>query len=563
MRKIFFLFIILSLPVFFNFRSLVKKPAQKENPQLLASKLPINTSTAIGKRKSAAAPGKQTYSISQTHRSPNFTEAVIDPEDVRLGQTQTMTVTINDEKAPITEVIAEIETDKGIIKNALNRISGTDRDGVWQGSWVVKDTHDTTYVTTFKAVNKIGEKGEARLSWTDPGCSTDANKGTSFTTTANCTITGVDGADGGTFTLAAGHTVTISAGATLVAGIFTIPASGGTLISNSTGGIDVASTNVICMTDADTDNYSPATTQYLATTSCAAGKRRRNLMTSVVTLDCNDTDANIRTINITGGTITNSGSNRINTFTSSGTLSVVCGTISSVEILVVGGGGGGGSSAPGHGGGAGGGAGGLRYQASLSIGSSTPVTVGAGGAGGAISAGQNGANGGNSVFSSITSTGGGGGGDGNANNNNAGVNGGSGGGAGYNWYGWDTVGTGISGQGRNGGQNGAGSGAGAGGGGGAGAVGGTPTNSPLHNGGVGGNGLAYSISGTSTYYAGGGAGSGTGTIAGGLGGGGGMTSLIGQNGTANTGGGGGGSYADYGKGGNGGSGIVIVKYPNP
>ena len=288
MRKIIFLVLILSLPVFFNFRSLVKKPLPKENPQLLASRLPINSSISTAKRKSAAAPGKQVYSIAQTTHSPNFTQAVIDPEDVRLGQTQTMTVTINDEKAPITEVIAEIETDKGIIKNALNRISGTDQNGVWQGSWVVKDTHDTTYVTTFKAVNKIGEKGEARLSWTDPGCSTDTNKGTSFTTTVNCTITGVDGADGGTFTLAAGDTVTISAGATLVAGIFTIPTSGGTLISNSTGIVDVDTTNIICMTDADTDNYSSATTQFLSTTTCAAGKRRRNLMTSVVTLDCYD-----------------------------------------------------------------------------------------------------------------------------------------------------------------------------------------------------------------------------------------------------------------------------------
>lgn len=282
MRKIFFLFIILSLPVFFNFRSLVKKPPQKENP----------SSITTAKRKSAAAPGKQVYSISQTTHSPNFTGVVIDPEDVKLGQTQTMTVTINDEKAPIKEVIAEIETDKGIIKNTLNKISGTDQNGVWQGSWIVKDTHDTTYVTTFKAVNKIGEKGEARLSWTDPGCSADANKGTSFTTTINCTITGVDGADGGTFTIAAGHTVMISAGATLVAGIFTIPTGGGTLISNSTGGINVASTNVICMNDADADNYSSATTQYLATTSCAAGQRRRNLMTSIVTLDCNDASYN-------------------------------------------------------------------------------------------------------------------------------------------------------------------------------------------------------------------------------------------------------------------------------
>ncbi len=261
----------------------------------------------------------------------------------------------------------------------------------------------------------------------------------------------------------------------------------------------------------------------------------------------------------TGGTITYSGGYTIHTFTTSGTFTP--NGVKSADVLVVAGGGGGGSSISGYGGGGGGGAGGLKYQASQSIGTSPiTVTVGSGGAGGTINAGQNGTNGGNSIFDTITSDGGGGGGNGYTPNNNSGVDGGSGGGSGFNGYATATVGFGISGQGNNGGQNGATSGAGGGGGGGAGAVGGTPTNSPLHNGGVGGNGLAYDISGTSTYYAGGGAGSGD-TVSGGLGGGGAVVSSIGQNGSTNTGGGGGGSYAASGKGGDGGSGIVIVRYP--
>ena len=61
-----------------------------------------------------------------------------------------------------------------------------------------------------------------------------------------------------------------------------------------------------------------------------------------------------------GGSITNSGSYRIHSFTSSGTFVVPSGlTLSNVEYLVVAGGGGGGGSAQGHQGG-GGGAGGLR-----------------------------------------------------------------------------------------------------------------------------------------------------------------------------------------------------------
>jgi hypothetical protein len=107
---------------------------------------------------------------------------------------------------------------------------------------------------------------------------------------------------------------------------------------------------------------------------------------------------------------------------------------------------------------------------------------------------------------------------------------------------------------------------GGGGGGGAGAIGGNAT-SP--KGGDGGNGVAFSIVGTSTYYAGGGAGVINGSVPGsgtaGLGGGGtGGTSTVFsplQNGVPGTGGGGGGGYATPTKnGGSGGPGIVVISY---
>jgi hypothetical protein len=88
-------------------------------------------------------------------------------------------------------------------------------------------------------------------------------------------------------------------------------------------------------------------------------------------------------------------------------------------------------------------------------------------------------------------------------------------------------------------------------------------------GGDGGNGVAFSIVGTSTYYAGGGAGVINGSVPGsgtaGLGGGGtGGTSTVFsplQNGVPGTGGGGGGGYATPTKnGGSGGPGIVVISY---
>jgi hypothetical protein len=231
-----------------------------------------------------------------------------------------------------------------------------------------------------------------------------------------------------------------------------------------------------------------------------------------------------------------------------------------VEVLVVAGGGSGGGSTAG-----GGGAGGLIYNSAYQItnAAAITVTVGAGGAG--VPQTTVGNDGSNSVFGALTAIGGGGGGMTNGSGGAIGRNGGSGGGgAHYSSMNFGTPGTGTPGQGFNGGNGSAGdqNSFPGGGGGGAGQPGGDPTFSKSGN---GGNGLTFSISGTSTTYAGGGGG---GSISnggnGGTGGGAAGTSngTAGGTATANTGGGGGGGwFYSGGSGGAGGSGIVIVRYP--
>jgi hypothetical protein len=182
-----------------------------------------------------------------------------------------------------------------------------------------------------------------------------------------------------------------------------------------------------------------------------------------------------------------------------------------VEVLVVAGGGSGGTSTLGNGGGGGGGAGGVIYNSAyqLTNAAAITVTVGAGGAGQSTNNSQ-GNDGSNSVFGSLTAIGGGGGGG--AGANTTGRNGGSGGGAGYaGYYNNFNSGTGTAGQGFRGGfvlanNNGAA-------GGGAGGVGNDTFDArpepgyPGGGGGLGGPGVYYSISGTSTLYSTGGAGS--------------------------------------------------------
>ena len=229
---------------------------------------------------------------------------------------------------------------------------------------------------------------------------------------------------------------------------------------------------------------------------------------------------------------------------------------SAVEYLVVAGGGGGAADD-----GGGGGAGGLLTASGFAVssGSAITVTIGAGGSGATTPSNTDAATkGGNSVFSSITSTGGG---AGVRESTDAKKNGGSGGGAGYSG---GIPGTGIAGPPRQGYDGGSPDYTEAGGGGGAGAVGsGGVRDVSSGNGGIG---VESSITGTATYYAGGGGGGGR-VSAGGAGGSGGgglgqRVSQTGSAGTANTGGGGGGA-GDVGSpknGFNGGSGVVIIRY---
>ena len=252
------------------------------------------------------------------------------------------------------------------------------------------------------------------------------------------------------------------------------------------------------------------------------------------------------------------------TFTLTSTLPVLA------KMLIVAGGGGGGTG-PGEGGG--GGAGGLVYYGtetpktvngstvSLSPGTQYTVTVGAGGLGGSIwTSTPNGTNGNDSSvtggsLSLIVAKGGGRGGC-YPLYFGVGADGGSGGGGGGNTdgnNGANSGGTAVSGQGNNGSAGkGAPSPYQGGGGGGAGAAGSIPH---------GGNGLTYSITGSSSTYAGGGGGSsngGTNGNGGSGGGGNGYGSGTSYLGTPNTGGGGGSNGSNDSNRATGGSGIVVI-----
>jgi hypothetical protein len=271
--------------------------------------------------------------------------------------------------------------------------------------------------------------------------------------------------------------------------------------------------------------------------------------------------------------------------------------VTKIAVLIIAGGGGGGFDVSG-----GGGAGGLLYYGgenpktpngeTLTVTSgNVTISVGDGGAGATQSQlSTNGANGSNSYItlpSSQTLTAIGGGGGNSRNKTSTAPSGGSGGGGGYGngtvTNGGSGTGSGITLQGFAGGKIQSGNSGGGGGGGGAGGVGSNWIDSsynPNSGAGTGGTGLQYSITGSATYFAGGGGGGSWNNYGGvgGVGGGGAggsqddtycrtscstlQLARTGNAGTENTGGGGGGSgwAGTSAPGGKGGSGIVIIRY---
>ena len=231
-----------------------------------------------------------------------------------------------------------------------------------------------------------------------------------------------------------------------------------------------------------------------------------------------------------------------------------------INFLVVAGGGGAGRNDTYYGGGGGGGGfrsstdgrgGGQSSDTAITATSGTNYTVTVGGGGAEGSSGTSkGTTGSDSVFATITSKGGGGGGA--YDSYGDGLDGGSGGGGGGN----DDANTGGSAltspvvHGYDGGDSAAGSGEAGGAGGGAGGVGASTTST---TGGQGGAAKAATITGSTVYYAAGGAGKA---------GWGGHNGNAGANATGNANSGDGGGGNDHAAGTNavGRSGVVILKY---
>src|SRR3989338_6157653 len=230
----------------------------------------------------SSSPESRIYKI-QTEKSPKFLDSKIEPYDVHVGDTQNMTLIIEDANE-VKSVIAEIKHDLGSDEVRLKLVKSDGKKSVWFGQWEVKNTHSATYHTTFTAIDKSGNNNSITLAWTDP-CTVPIS-GT-WTVDGNCIMSGVNGVEEGDIIVPADFTITIDTSATFV---FNPTRK----IMLSGGSIAIAPESSIKKTklwalDADNDHFA-GTTNLVASDSSPGASYVRKSTLNAVSADCNDAD---------------------------------------------------------------------------------------------------------------------------------------------------------------------------------------------------------------------------------------------------------------------------------
>lgn len=292
-------------------------PSQNEQ-----AAVPVSPAQVIG-RTPLIPSGLQVYQVSQAAEVwPKILQATIDPPDVHVGDTQKLSVIVED-SIPVTSVEAQIRTDnetitlpltlagpvsKGELAPAKYAVDNDNRlvilDGAkdaasnipntafaadlqklrYEGQWVVRDTHNTYYHTTFTAKDEAGKSSSITLAWSDL-CGLP--NGGDATISSVCTISGVtDGVDNGNLTVASSVTLSFSGVGGVLAfnsGFHITINSGGSIVICS--GCSIQKTN-LWVIDQDRDGYASGTAQYAQNSSSGlpTGAVRRSVASSTASV---------------------------------------------------------------------------------------------------------------------------------------------------------------------------------------------------------------------------------------------------------------------------------------
>ena len=155
-----------------------------------------------------------TYSVSTAKGVyPKFLDATVKPQNVKVGDTQSLSVTVSSD-VDISTVTATSVLDTQTLELDLDLVSVTPNGSIYKTTWQVFDTHTKKYNTTFHVTDVDGKTQELTLEWVDP-CD-GVTHGQNSTISDNCAVSTVDGLDEGQLTIAANKTLTLNEGAQLV-----------------------------------------------------------------------------------------------------------------------------------------------------------------------------------------------------------------------------------------------------------------------------------------------------------------------------------------------------------
>jgi hypothetical protein len=286
---------------------------------------PIAAVEAVAHNDTTLLPhASETYQIMQSSSTmPKIVQATINPLGVHVGDTQHLSVVLQDPNS-IVSAEALIQTDHGTTTVQLALIgptqvsellpqkyyidsqnnlafvnsaapvaaagqgvalAATGGDVTYAGSWLVHDTHDTTYTTTFVVKDSAGNTNSVVMAWSD-ACAGFPMSGVGALT-ANCAVTSIDGVENGRVTIGA-NTLTLSAPFVYTPG-YNIYVYGGTI---SIGGAGVLESGFLYAIDADGDLSGKLNSTIFSTASSPPGGyvHRYNLNNVG---DCDDTDSNV------------------------------------------------------------------------------------------------------------------------------------------------------------------------------------------------------------------------------------------------------------------------------
>lgn len=245
-------------------------------------------------KKVAAPPGRQVYEISEGgNPSPAIAETVIDPAAVYVGDMQHLEVLVaNPDTVSHVYVVSRLDAKE--VKFPLALVGKEMRSGQAYGrysaDWNVTDTHDALYMTAFFAEDTAGHVNHVEHAWSDPA-SPCINVSGNVALTSSCTISSLDGVQGGNLIVNAGVTLALNAefdytsGNSITLGNTAIIAIGG-------GGSLKKKT--IYMQDSDGDHWPADGSQYNSLAACTAAKGAGCVARATLVTwgpDCNDNDA--------------------------------------------------------------------------------------------------------------------------------------------------------------------------------------------------------------------------------------------------------------------------------